>query len=115
MMKKIYIYSSFLGLPSQNARVRKNAWDSVSCFDSQDRIHRILGIQRNSSTDQITYKLDRQSNKMAPRGILSAGAFTSDPQGIISPILITGKALLQQYGQVNLEWDKSLSPRLLKQ
>ena len=87
----------------------------VNLLDSQDSIHRTLGIQWNTSSDQFTYKLDVQPNEMTRRGILSAIASTFDPLGIISPILIAGKVILQQCCKVNLGWVDSLPPELLKQ
>lgn len=67
-----------------------------------------LGVIWNSNTDYIQYKIN-DSNMMAAkptkRSILSVISAIFDPLGLISPVIVKAKLLIQALWQLQLGWD----------
>lgn len=87
---------------------RSSSTSEIDLPGKNDALHRTLGIQRNTSNDSFCYDLTMKSKDMTRRGLLSAVASTFDPLGLISPILITRKTILQKSCQLKLNWDDRL-------
>ena len=81
---------------------------NVDLLDIDSSIHRTLGIQWNTSSDEFSYKLSITTKNLTRREILSTIASIFDPLGLISSFIITGKIILQQCCKRNLEWDEKL-------
>lgn len=68
-----------------------------------------LGIYWNPSKDVFTY----QSNAVIPkkcnkRSILSALAQLFDPLGLVGPVVVQAKILMQELWRLNIHWDESV-------
>lgn len=71
---------------------------------------RTLGIIWNSNTDNFTYSNKNliQYPEITKRTILSLTAQLYDPLGILAPIIILAKLIIQELWQLNLTWDESV-------
>ncbi|XP_043472071.1 uncharacterized protein LOC122504846 [Leptopilina heterotoma] len=80
-------------------------------FDSSDS--KILGLLWISHSDVFKFNLKlTPSTTLTKRSILSEIARIFDPLGLISPIVIQAKVILQSLWLEKLNWDEPLSPRL---
>ena len=71
---------------------------------------KVLGIPWNSSTDTLRFELDEFSRKFSgmkitKRNVVSVIAQLFDPLGLLSPIFIIAKVLLQKIHKSDGEWD----------
>ncbi|XP_044585982.1 uncharacterized protein LOC123266020 [Cotesia glomerata] len=74
-----------------------------------DTTLKTLGIHWDSRTDTITYTVNPiQSNKITKRIILSEVAKIFDPLGLLAPVIILAKIILQNLWNYKLDWDESL-------
>ncbi|XP_076660380.1 uncharacterized protein LOC143363720 [Halictus rubicundus] len=69
-----------------------------------------LGIVWNSSNDSITYAVETCSppSRSTKRSITSEIAKIYDPLGLLGPVIITAKMLLQRIWTIKVDWDESL-------
>ena len=80
-------------------------------------IERSLGLQLDTETDTFGVKValsSKQMNDNTRRGCLSTISSTFDPLGMIGPVLLPGKRVMQKTWQFKLHWDERLSEELLK-
>ncbi|XP_076660602.1 uncharacterized protein LOC143363961 [Halictus rubicundus] len=90
------------GLPEQAINKRLYLGES-STFKT-------LGIVWNSSNDSITYAVETCSppSRSTKRSITSEIAKIYDPLGLLGPVIITAKMLLQRIWTIKVDWDESL-------
>ncbi|GAB0100398.1 hypothetical protein DMENIID0001_164320 [Sergentomyia squamirostris] len=70
-----------------------------------------LGLNWNSFHDQFTYKLpEYPKNATTKREVLSSLATLYDPLGLVGPINVHGKLILQKIHKAELGWDATLPP-----
>ncbi|XP_074115116.1 uncharacterized protein LOC141537834 [Cotesia typhae] len=87
---------------------------TVHIFD--DSLSKVLGISWSSSQDQFTFQgTISETNSITKRTILSEVAQLFDPLGLISPVVIREKILLQQLWLEKLDWDDQLCPDTIHQ
>lgn len=74
-----------------------------------------LGINWNPSKDLFQYRILSEISKPnmhTKRSILSQISQIFDPLGLLGPIIITAKLMIQQLWKMQLDWDESLSTNL---
>ena len=71
---------------------------------------RTLGVQWNMNSDMFTFKMTPKDKPFTRRGILSVTSSIYDPLGMVSPIILPAKRLLQDLCKQGLGWTL---PRLL--
>lgn len=73
-------------------------------------VTKILGLYWNKEIDAYQYKVVMYNKKTRPtkRVILSEIASIFDPLGLISPVIICFKILMQKLWQVQVDWDATL-------
>lgn len=72
-----------------------------------------LGVSWDAHQDYIKYSANPHiTTKPTKRSILSAIAKIFDPLGLLGPVIITTKKLIQQLWQLRLDWDESLPANL---
>ncbi|GJQ66386.1 hypothetical protein Trydic_g8493 [Trypoxylus dichotomus] len=79
----------------------------VILFKQSEVKDKTLGIQWNWSTDNLTYSIPNY-NKTRPftkRNLLSDISKIFDPLGLLSPVVVNAKLLIQKIWQLNLSWD----------
>ncbi|XP_011685530.1 PREDICTED: uncharacterized protein LOC105448572 [Wasmannia auropunctata] len=76
-----------------------------------DGVHpRILGAQWDQSEDTLgfCYQTDINHHTVSKRTILSEVAKLFDPLGLIGPIIVIAKLILQELWQAGCQWDESV-------
>lgn len=90
---------------------------------SKDQIHpkilgdaavmKTLGLFWDARNDTIRYTVEIPVNdKISKRTILSTIAKIFDPLGLLGPVAITAKILMQRLWQLKVDWDESLPASL---
>lgn len=75
-------------------------------------VERVLGMQWCIQSDTFKFKIVIKDRPMTRRGILSMISSVYDPLGIVSPVLLSAKKILQDLCKGNLGWDDVL-PELI--
>lgn len=73
-----------------------------------------LGISWNALSDVIQYNMTDKlaSTRNTKRTILSGVAQLFDPLGLLAPIIVKGKLIIQKLWQLNISWDESIPENL---
>ena len=71
-------------------------------------IERALGVSWDPNSDMLTFKVVNKNIPETKRGILSMVSLIFDPMGLISPIIVKAKLLIQEIWRRSLGWDKKL-------
>uniref|UniRef100_A0A915NW68 DUF5641 domain-containing protein n=1 Tax=Meloidogyne floridensis TaxID=298350 RepID=A0A915NW68_9BILA len=66
---------------------------------------KILGIRWNLKEEYLIFKMPTFEGQITKRNILAAISKIYDPIGLISPVLIQAKLLLQKIFEANYKWD----------
>ncbi|CAG2198837.1 unnamed protein product [Mytilus edulis] len=110
---------TFNGLTSlQNLiKVRQQAV-SQTVLDT-DTDTKVLGMRWNSHTDYLLYphkcKEDIPTKLVTKREILRYSSGIYDPLGLLSPVTITAKILLQEIWKLGLQWDSIIEGDICNQ
>ena len=80
---------------------------------------KVLGLKWNYESDELLSTFDKRielSKTMTPtkRNLLKISALLFDPLGIVSPVAVRMKILLQETCKFHLEWDTPLPETLMK-
>ena len=76
-----------------------------------DLRHDTLPVQRSLGTywciesDTISFRIELKDKPLTRRGILSTVCSVYDPLGIVSPVILVGKQLLQELCRDGIDWD----------
>src|SRR5678816_4381693 len=77
---------------------------------AEDTTIKVLGMEWDTNEDTISYPLKVVASEAATkRAILRNLASIFDPLGILSPVAVRGKILLQKLWKEKLSWDKPIS------
>ncbi|XP_055644163.1 uncharacterized protein LOC129780182 [Toxorhynchites rutilus septentrionalis] len=90
------------GVPEEDLATQSNL-----SFDSDETI-KTLGINWEPSTDQFRFNISRKEGPITKRKILSEIAQLYDPLGLIAPIIVRAKVLMQQLWMLSLDWDEEI-------
>ncbi|XP_063915672.1 uncharacterized protein LOC135131754 [Zophobas morio] len=75
-----------------------------------------LGLSWDCANDNLKYDFKLQHPiKITKRSVLSTIATVYDPIGILGPVLVSAKLILQKLWQLQSDWDDELPPELSKQ
>ncbi|KAK3728019.1 hypothetical protein QZH41_000113 [Actinostola sp. cb2023] len=78
-------------------------------------IERALGVQWCVESDQLQFRVELKDRPLTRRGILSTVSSIYYPLGIVAPVLLVGKRLLQELCKDKAGWDEkvpdSIRPR----
>lgn len=82
--------------------------ESLMVIKSEDPI-KTLGLRWDAKTDTFQYYLNNdQGKRVTKRTILSTVSQIFDPLGLVGPIIINAKVLMQQLWQLRIDWDESV-------
>ena len=79
-----------------------------------DLRHNALPVQRSLGTywciesDTLGFRIELKDKPLSRRGILSTISSVYDPLGIVSPVILTGKQILQDLFRQKVDWDDLL-------
>ncbi|KAK9679199.1 Pao retrotransposon peptidase [Popillia japonica] len=79
------------------------SWDS-------DKPQKTLGLQWHSASDTLQYRISQFDciDVITKRSVLPRIAQIFDPLGLLSPIVVRSKLLMQCLWQLQLDWDESI-------
>lgn len=80
------------------------------CRFGEHESYKTLGVGWNSTKDTITYRIKNidKRTELTKCNILSHIASIFDPLGVLSPITIIAKMLMQSIWEHKLKWDDNL-------
>ncbi|XP_046145484.1 uncharacterized protein LOC123988783 [Osmia bicornis bicornis] len=86
------------------------------CLNTNDQTRKLLGIYWDSIEDTIMYVIKPFDKDERPtkRSILSQIAHLFDPLGLLGPVIILAKLIMQELWKANLNWDESIPQSLHK-
>ncbi|XP_046424700.1 uncharacterized protein LOC124181972 [Neodiprion fabricii] len=86
----------------------------VDCAVEQNTVLRTLGVTWNSQRDTFVYsaKPIDLTTKITKRIILSEIAKIFDPLGLLGPIILTAKSIMQKCWNAKIDWDESVTQDL---
>ncbi|XP_077968072.1 uncharacterized protein LOC120334576 [Styela clava] len=89
------------------AKDRADTASSVNLIP--EKIDRVLGIKWNIQEDCFGFDVNVKSKPATKRGILSVLSSIFDPMGIVAPVILKARILMQQLCRNNYEWDDEIS------
>ncbi|XP_039268857.2 uncharacterized protein LOC120343903 [Styela clava] len=88
----------------------KDRADSASSVNLEpEKIDRVLGIKWNIQEDCFGFDVNVKSKPATKRGILSVLSSIFDPMGIVAPVILKARILMQQLCRNNYGWDDEIS------
>ncbi|XP_069135116.1 uncharacterized protein [Argopecten irradians] len=85
----------------------------------EDNPIKILGLRWNAIKDTITFAeqkpMDLKDKTVSKRAILRQSSKVFDPLGIISPITVRAKMLIQTLWQNKLQWDEPIQEEIFRE
>nr|CAB3263160.1 uncharacterized protein LOC104265735 [Phallusia mammillata] len=76
---------------------------------NSDVAGRILGVFWNVPNDEFGFDVQMPNKSLTRRGILSAVSALYDPLGLVAPVTVSAKILLQDLCRQGLGWDEDIS------
>ena len=94
-----------------------NEPDVISCVPDSERAKAInadnetkaLGVDWNIKEDKFVFSKELPHKPMTRRGILSVLCAVYDPMGVLSPLVVRAKLILQELARMSAGWDEELS------
>ncbi|XP_077296682.1 uncharacterized protein LOC143918616 [Arctopsyche grandis] len=82
----------------------------VNDFNLTNNSHKTLGLYWNNDLDTFTFKVkfDLTNDPLSKRSFLSLISQIFDPLGLLSPVLIKHKILMQQIWTSNISWNENI-------
>ena len=95
--------------PRLTSDFQSNSRDSHMSLDPTETI-KTLGLFWNPSEDSIIYtvNLAESNNKLTKRTILSQIAKLFDPLGLLGPVIVSAKIIIQDLWKAKLPWDETV-------
>lgn len=90
------------GLPPTNINLQLLAGDDPNL--------KTLGVYWNSETDNLIYTVKpiNLSSRFTKRTIFSETARIFDPLGLVNPVIVHAKLIMQELWRMKLDWDESI-------
>ena len=85
----------------------------IDFADTSTAIERVLGVQWSLEDDCFRFRITLKDRPATRRGILSAVSAVYDPLGFLSPLVLTGKRILQDICIDKTDWDDPLSDEIV--
>ncbi|XP_011859356.1 PREDICTED: uncharacterized protein LOC105556853 [Vollenhovia emeryi] len=95
--------------PSLLEPLLQKSADPHACLSEIEK-HKALGVHWNPLDDSLfhTVKPFTQHQRITKRSMLSQIASLFDPLGLLGPIIVKAKIMLQQLWKIHLDWDESV-------
>lgn len=75
-------------------------------FDTESPCERTLGLQWHVNQDQFVFDINLHDKGTTRRSILSVASSLYDPLGLVAPVTLIPKLILQRACRLNLGWDE---------
>ena len=76
-------------------------------------IQRSLGTYWCTESDTLGFRRDLKNKPLSLPGVLSTVSSVYDPLGIVSPVILVGKKILQDLCRRNVDWDDPVPEEIL--
>ena len=76
-------------------------------------VQRSLGTYWCIESDTLGFRIELKDKPLSRRGILSTISSVYDPLGIVSPVILTGKQILQDLCCQKVDWDDPLPDEII--
>lgn len=106
-------------------KLMSNSSELLSLFDAADvrevmeigdkTVTNALGLHWSPSQDRFLFRAQSQKGKLTKRSILSETARQFDPLGLIQPVIVVAKIIMQELWALKLDWDESIPQALATQ
>ena len=96
-------------LKTINEEDRAKELQAVNLMEDELPGSRALGIKWYMETDEIGVDVKIKERPNTKRGILSLLSSTFDPLGIVSPVILKARLILQEEHRRQLHWDEKIS------
>lgn len=91
--------------------IPKNVENTIVLDLDKDSTSRTLDVEWNRAKNMFQYSIKIESSAShTKRSILASIARIFDPLGLLTPVLITAKILMQSLWKLKIDWDESLPP-----
>ncbi|XP_043263948.1 uncharacterized protein LOC122404113 [Colletes gigas] len=99
--------------PKLLKELKNSSTSQLVCLDANET-KKVLGIQWDPDTDTISYNVKpfAEQRTISKRTILSEIAQLFDPLGLLGPVIIQAKLIMQELWKANLIWDESIPQSL---
>ena len=99
--------------PELVKEISENTSSKYMSLDPSDMV-KALGIHWDPISDSILYSvnLPESDNRATKRSILSHCSKLFDPLGLLGPVIVVGKILIQQLWKHQLGWDDHVPPEI---
>jgi hypothetical protein len=77
-------------------------------LDTESFSERTLGLQWHVNQDQFVFDINLHNKGTTRRSILSVASSLYDPLGLVAPVTLTPKLILQRACRLNLGWDEKI-------
>ena len=71
-------------------------------------VEHALGVQWCVESDSVQFRVELKDQPLTRRGILSTVSSMFDPLGLLAPVVLTGKKILQELSRDRAGWDDSI-------
>ena len=78
-------------------------------IDGNSQLERALGLQWSVDSDKFAFDISLQEKSRTRRGILSVASSLYDPLGLVAPVTLVPKLVLQNACRQKLQWDETIS------
>ena len=72
---------------------------------------RVLGINRDLSSDQFFFKVDLPEDSTTKRGILAVTNLLYDSLGFVSPVVLLARLICSKICQDKIDWNEPIKER----
>ncbi|XP_060855211.1 uncharacterized protein LOC132932879 [Metopolophium dirhodum] len=88
------------------------------CIFEEESITKILGLYWNADGDVLQYKVKEyhdENTTISKRHILAETAAIFDPMGLVGPIIVQAKLIIQSLWQIRISWDEPLPDNIRRE
>ena len=78
---------------------------SPNLVSNDPAIERVLGVHWCIETDTLQFQIELKDKPLSRRGILSTVSSIYDPLGLVAPVILQGKRILQELCRDGVGWD----------
>ena len=103
-----FVSSNKEGIDKIPIEIRTKPIQNIDLTRDMLPIEYALGVQWCIESDSFKYNIRLSDKPYTRRGLLSTISSIFDPLGIVSPFLLTGKALLQELCRDGKDWDEPI-------
>lgn len=77
----------------------------LSLVSNDPEIERALGVHWCTESDTLQFRIELKDKPLSRRGILSTVSSIYDPLGLVAPVILQGKRILQELCRDGVGWD----------